>query len=523
MRDFHLPGRSAVYATNGVCATSHPLAAKVAIDTLQAGGNAVDAALAGAFVLGIAEPQMCGIGGDCFVLLKPAGSEEILALNGSGRSPAGYDAEAMRAKGHTTVPLRGIDPVTLPGAMAAFCRLSDDYGKLGLDRITAPAIRYAEDGIPVAPRVAFDWADDAPALQGAARDHYLIDGQAPKIGQIFRAPGQAQVLRHIAKSGAKGFYQGEVAEDMVSSLRAMGGTHSMEDFAGVTCDYTTPIHGGYKGTDLYEHPPNGQGATAILMLNILSHFDLAAMDPFGTARAHIEAEAAKLAYDARNRLIAEKAPRLDHLLAPETAAKLAGLIDPKRAMKAAKPLTEAVHKDTIYITVVDRDRMAISLIYSIFWGFGSGLASTKFGINFQNRGAGFTLERGHPNEAGPGKRPMHTIIPGMLKQGGRVTMPFGVMGGAYQPCGHARFVTNMVDYGLDPQEAIDAPRCFSGAEGFQIERGYPEKVRAELAAMGHEMSVAHEPIGGGQAIFIGQDGVLIGASDPRKDGCALGY
>ncbi|TXI06150.1 MAG: gamma-glutamyltransferase family protein, partial [Pseudorhodobacter sp.] len=513
MRDFHLPGRSAVYATNGVCATSHPLAAKVALDILQAGGNAVDAALAGAFVLGIAEPQMCGIGGDCFVLLKPAGSEDIIALNGSGRAPAGYDAEAMRARGLTAVPLRGIDPVTLPGAMAAFCRLSEDYGNLGLDRITAPAIHYAEEGIPVAPRVAFDWADDAPALQGAAREHFLMGGQAPLVGQIFRAPGQAQVLRRIARDGAKGFYQGEVAEDMVSSLRALGGTHRLEDFASVSCDYTQPIHGSYKGTELYEHPPNGQGATAILMLNILSQFDLAAMDPFGTQRAHIEAEAAKLAYDARNRFIADKTARLDHMLAPETAAKLAALIDPKRAMASARKLTEAVHKDTIYITVVDRDRMAVSLIYSIFWGFGSGLASEKFGINFQNRGAGFTLERGHPNEAGPGKRPMHTIIPGMLKQGGRVTMPFGVMGGAYQPCGHARFVTNMVDFGLDPQEAIDAPRCFSGSEGFQIERGYSEKVRAELAEMGHEVSMAHEPIGGGQAILIGQDGVLIGASD----------
>ena len=523
MRDFHLPGRSAVYAANGVCATSHPLAAKVAIDTLQAGGNAVDAALAGAFVLGIAEPQMCGIGGDCFVLMKPAGSEEIIALNGSGRSPAGYSADAMRARGLTAVPLRGVDPVTLPGAMAAFCRLSEDHGKLGLDRVVAPAIRYAEEGIPVAPRVAFDWIDDGPALQGAARDHYLIDGKVPVLGQIFRAPGQAEVLRRMARDGRKGFYEGEVAEDMVASLQALGGCHTAEDFAGVTCDYTTPINGLYKGTDLYEHPPNGQGATAILMLNILGHFDLAAMDPFGTERAHIEAEATKLAYDARDRFIADPTTRLDHMLAPETAARLAALIDPKRAMASAKPLTEAVHKDTIYITVVDRDRMAVSLIYSIFWGFGSGLASSKFGVIFQNRGAGFSLEAGHPNEAGPGKRPMHTIIPGMLKQGGRVTMPFGVMGGAYQPCGHARFVSSMVDYGLDPQTAIDAPRCFSGPEGLVMERGYSEKVQAELAAMGHQVSVAHEPIGGGQAILIGADGVLVGASDPRKDGCALGY
>lgn len=523
MRDFHLPGRSAVYATNGVCATSHPLAAKVAIDTLQAGGNAVDAALAGAFVLGIAEPQMCGIGGDCFVLIKPAGQEDILALNGSGRAPKGYSADAMRAKGHQTVPLRGIDPITLPGAMAAFCTLSDDWGKLGLDRVLAPAIHYADEGIPVAPRVAFDWADDEKALQGPARDHYLINGKAPRLGQIFRAPGQGEVLRRMAAEGRKGFYEGEVAEDMVASLTALGGSHTMDDFAGVTCDYTDAIHGPYKSVDLYEHPPNGQGATAILMLNILKHFDVAAMDPFGTQRAHVEAEAAKLAYDARNRFIAEKAPRLDHMLSDATAARLAALIDPKRAMASARPLTEAVHKDTIYITVVDRDRMAVSLIYSIFWGFGSGLASQRFGINFQNRGAGFSLEPGHPNEAGPGKRPMHTIIPGMLKQNGRVTMPFGVMGGAYQPCGHARFVSNMVDFGMDAQSAIDAPRCFSGVDGLVMERGYSDQVRAEMAAMGHVVSVAHEPIGGAQAILIGEDGVLVGASDPRKDGCALGY
>ena len=525
MRDFQKPGRSAVFATNGMCATSHPLAAKAAVDVMERGGNAVDAAIAGAVLLGICEPQMTGIGGDCFVLLKPAGREDVIALNGSGRAPAGYSAAAMRDRGLTAVPTNGVEAVTLPGAVDAFCRLSSDWGKIGLDAILAPAIRYAEEGVPVAPRVAFDWAGDASHLQGAARTHYLIDGRAPKVGERFRAPGQADVLRRIAKEGRRGFYEGEVAEDMVASLRALGGTHTMEDFAKVACNYTDPVGGDYKGTELLEHPPNGQGATAILMLNILKHFDLAAMDPFGVDRAHIEAEATKLAYDARNRFIADPdhTSRLAHMLAPETAAKLAALIDPKRAMPAAAPLTEAVHKDTIYITVVDKDRMAVSLIYSIFWGFGSGLASNRFGINFQNRGAGFTLQQGHPNEAGPGKRPMHTIIPGMLRKDGRVTMPFCVMGGAYQPCGHARLITNLVDYGMDPQSANDAPRCFTGVDGLQVERGYPDSVRARLAEMGHQVSIPEEPIGGCQAIVIGEDGVLVGASDPRKDGCALGY
>ena len=523
MRDFHMPGRSSVYASNGMAATSHPLAAKIAIDVLEAGGNAVDAAIAGAVLLGICEPQMTGIGGDCFALVKPAGQERILALNGSGRAPGGLSAAAMRAAGHAKMPLRGIEAVTLPGAVDAFCRLNADWGRLGLDRVLAPAIHYAENGVPVAPRVAFDWAEDAPCLQGDAKRFFLGNGGPPKPGQIFRAPGQAEVLRRVAAEGRAGFYQGEVAEDMITSLRALGGSHTLDDLDATASTYCDPISGAYKGLELFEHPPNGQGATAILMLNILKLFDLGAMDPFGTQRAHMEAEAAKLAYDARDRFIADKTARLDHMLSPQTAERLAALIDPKRAMPQARPLTEAVHKDTIYITVVDRDRMAVSLIYSIFWGFGAGLASAKFGINFQNRGAGFTLDEGHPNEAGGGKRPMHTIIPGMVKRGDLVQMPFGVMGGAYQPCGHARFVTNLEDFGMDLQDAIDAPRCFSGAEGMMIERGYAPQVQAELAAMGHQVAISPDPIGGAQAILIGQDGTLIGASDPRKDGCALGY
>lgn len=525
MRDFHLPGRSATLAQTGMVATSHPLAAQAAIQILQAGGNAADAAVAGAVLLGICEPQMTGLGGDCFVLVKPAGQERVVALNGSGRAPNGLSAAEMRARGLTAVPLHGIESVTMPGAVDAFCRLNADYGAAPLADLLAPAIHYAEAGVPVAPRVAFDWAEDAADLQGIARDYYLLNGQAPKVGQIFRAPGQAEVLRRIARDGRAGFYQGEVAEDLINSLRALGGTHTLEDLDATACDWGDPVQGPYRGIDLLEHPPNGQGATAILMLKILRHFDLAAMDPFGPLRAHIEAEATKLAYDARNRFVADPAQmsRLDHMISDDTAARLAALIDPKKAMPSAAPLTEAIHKDTIYITVVDRNRMAVSLIYSVFWGFGSGFASEKFGINFQNRGAGFTLTQGHPNEAAGSKRPMHTIIPGMVMQGGRVTMPFGVMGGGYQPCGHARLLTNMVDFGLDVQSAIDAPRCFAGPDGLQVERGYSDSVRADLAAMGHVITTPQTPLGGAQAIVIGDDNVLIAGSDPRKDGIALGY
>ncbi|WP_151717782.1 gamma-glutamyltransferase family protein [Gemmobacter serpentinus] len=523
MRDFQSPGRSAVFANNGACATSHPLAAKVALDVLQAGGNAADAAIAGAVLLGICEPQMTGIGGDCFVLLKPAGSEEVIGLNGSGRAPAALTADNLRAKGLDRMPIHGIDTVTLPGAMDAFLALNNRFGQKSMAEILAPAIHYAEEGVPVAPRVAFDWAGDAAVLQGDARKFYLLDGAAPQTGQIFRAPGQAEVLRRVAREGRAGFYEGEVAEDMIASLRALGGGHSLDDLAAVKSDWTTPISASYQGVDLIEHPPNGQGATALLMLNILSHFDLKRLDPFGAPRAHLEAEAAKLAYDARNRFIADPTARIDHLLAPETAARLAALIDPRRALPDPTPLAEAVHKDTVYITVVDRDRMAVSLIYSIFWAFGAGLASSRFGINFQNRGAGFSLAPGHPNEAAGGKRPMHTIIPGILAEGGRVTMPFGVMGGAYQPCGHARLVSNLRDYGMDLQSAIDAPRCFAGADGFKVEHGYKPQILEELRALGHRPVPSDEPIGGAQAIVLHPSGVLEAASDPRKDGCALGY
>ncbi|WP_299786141.1 gamma-glutamyltransferase family protein [uncultured Marivita sp.] len=525
MRDFQMPGRSAVMATNGMCATSHPLAAQAAIDILKRGGNAVDAAIAGAVILGQAEPAMTGIGGDCFALISPAGGDDVIAVNGSGRAPAAAKADDLRSRGETTVPLYGPEAVTIPGAIDAFCTMSEQWGRLGIADSLAPAIEYMENGIPVAERVAWDWEQNGHLLQSHARTHFLMQGSIPKRGQMFRLPGNAEVLRRVASQGRDGFYTGEVAEDMLATLNALGGVHTDADFAKTQSTIGSPVSGTYQGRELLEHPPNGQGAAAILLLNILSHFDLASLDPFGAERAHIEAEATKLAYDARNRFVADAdhMTKLDHLLSMDTAQKLATLIDPKRAMAGPAALSEAVHKDTIYITVVDKDRMVVSLIYSIFHGFGSGLASEKFGILFQNRGAGFTLQEGHANEYGGGKRPMHTIIPGIIRDSGRVTMPFGVMGGQYQSCGHARAITNMTDFGLDPQAALDAPRCFAENGKLMMERGYSDKVRAELTEMGHEVETPETAIGGAQAILIHEDGVLEGASDPRKDGCAIGY
>ncbi len=526
MRDLHLPGRSAVYARNGICATSHPLAAQTAIDILKSGGNAMDAALAGAILLGVCEPAMTGLGGDCFVLVKPAGSEDVLAYNGSGRAPMASDAEALRAAGHKTVPLGHPAAVTIPGAVDAFCKLSALHGRKGLDAILAPAIAYFDAGVPVAHRAAFDWAMDHGALQGAAKKHYLNGGKPYQIGEVFALPGQAEVLRRIAKDGRDAFYTGEVMEDMRATLTALGGVHTAEDFAATDMTPTTPITGPVMGADLVEHPPNGQGVIAHLLANILAQFDIPALDPFGVARIHLEAEATKLAYDARDRFLADPdaMTRLDHLLSLDTARQLAGLIDPDRAMPDPRKISEQVHKDTIYLTCVDRDGMAVSLIYSIFKGFGSGIASEKFGILFQNRGAGFTLAPGHPNEYGPGKRPLHTIIPAMLKQKGKVVMPFGVMGGAYQPNGHVRLLSNLLEFDMDLQSALDAPRSFADLGKLKVERGYSDAIRARLSEMGHDVVIPEAPIGGAQAIWMDPDrGVLIGASDPRKDGCAIGY
>lgn len=522
MRDFHSPGRSAVYSDQGMCATSHPLAAQTAISILQQGGNAVDAAIGAAILLGICEPQMTGIGGDMFALVaQPDGT--ITGLNASGRAPAGLNAETLRET-HQMMPQSDAVSVTVPGAVDGFCRLHGDHGALPLDQILSPAIHYAEAGVPVAPRVAFDWDEFVGNLSGRARELFAMQGRAPSIGARFAAPGQAKVLRAIAKQGRAGFYEGEVAQDMVASLQALGGTHTLDDFAATACDYVTPLRSSYRGAELIEMPPNGQGAAAMLILNILETMDPQA-DLLGAQRVHLEAEATKLGYDARDRFIADPAAmtRLDHLLSKDTAAGLAALIDPSRAMDDPRTASDNVHKETIYITVVDRDRRAVSLIYSIFDTFGSGLASDKFGILFHNRGKGFSLSKGHPNEAGPRKRPMHTIIPGMLREASGALIPFGVMGGAYQATGHARFVSNVVDYGMDMQAAIDAPRAFSEKGALKIERGYGAEARTALEGMGHVLTTPATPIGGAQAIRIRPDGVLEGGSDPRKDGIALGY
>ncbi len=528
MHDYQGPGRSPVFADHGMCATSHPLAALTAVDVLRSGGNAVDAAVAGALVLGLCEPAMTGLGGDVFALLHNP-ETGYYAMNGSGRAPAALDADRLRAEGFDTIPLNSAHGVTVPGAIDAFDRLVATKGTMALSDVLAPAIRYAEAGVPVHHRTALDWAAFGERLIGPGRDHYLDNGKPYTAGSRFSSAAQAEALKLIARDGADAFYRGEVMEDIVATLRAHGGLHTAEDFAQTKASEMTPVKRNYRGHDLVELPPNSQGVTALLITAILEHFGIGELDPNGAERIHLEAEATRLSYGVRNMFLGDPdatGQSLDRLLTDSLVTSLAAQVDLKSAGRVTKRPAEALHRDTVYITVVDENRLAVSLIYSIFWPFGSGLASQKFGIGLQNRGCGFSLEKGHPNELAGGRRPLHTLIPGCLEQGGTYTMPFGVMGGPYQAAGHAHFVSNIVDFGLDPQTAIDGPRSFYDiATGkLEVETRVPDETAVRLAEMGHDVVRAPVGIGGAQAIRIDhKTGVLIGGSDPRKDGIALGY
>ena len=528
MRDFQLPGRSPIRATEGAAATSHPLATLTAIEILRSGGNAVDAAIAAAAVLAVVEPQSTGIGGDGFMLYAPGGGSKVIAFNGSGHSPQAATVDWYRERGFEEMPLFGPHSVSVPGLVDAWTRIVEDHGSRGLDELLQPAIRYAEEGFVVHDRVAFDWDLTAERLAqdpNAARI-LLPQGRSPRAGERFRQPGLAATLKIIAAKGRDGFYLGPVAEDMVGYLRSLGGLHTLDDFAAVTGNYVEAVRGHYRGVDIYQMPPNNQGLTALLMLHILSGFDFSELAPFGAERFHLMIEAGWLAYRDRDALIADPdhvhVP-VERLLSMDYANRLRKEIDPKRAMtKLVPPLLQPA--DTVYLTVVDRDRNAVSLINSVYLSFGSGLVAPKSGVWLQNRGASFRLDPRHPNAIAPRKRPMHTIMPGMAVSDGRAMMPYGVMGGDFQPFGHVHLLTNMLDFDMDPQAALDGPRVFPDRGMVEVERGVDAKTVKGLEAKGHRCVVPNAPHGGGQAIFIDwKAGTLTAGSDPRKDGCALGY
>ena len=525
MRDFHLPGRSPGISGEGMAATSHPLATLAALDVLRAGGNAVDAAITAVAVLCVIEPHMTGIGGDCFCLIAEPG-KPVWGYNGCGRAGARASTEALLAKGMRGIEITSPHAVNVPGAIEAWDAILNAHGTITLDRALKPAIRYAEEGFPVAARIASDWKDLVGKLKhpGAAK-HYLPGGRAPQEGDIVKLPALAATLKAIAKDGPRAFYQGPIAQDMVETLAALGAALTVEDFANHRGEAVTPISTNYRGIDLVEIPPNGQGLTALVMLNILENFDLAALAPLGPDRFHLMLEAARMAFAVRDTHIAEPSfmrQQVSALNDKAFAKKLAAKID--RNKRVPLPTAPTPGSDTVYLTVVDRDRRAISLINSLFSAFGTGICSEKTGVMFNNRGSGFVLDPAHPNALGPNKRPMHTIIPALAMRDGRLHTTFGVMGAHYQPMGHVQMVLNMFDYGMGIQSAIDAPRAFFEGNATLVERGMPADTVAGLKARGHEVVTAPAPWGGAQAIRIDwQRGVLIGGSEPRKDGCALGY
>lgn len=532
MRDYHFPGRSPVYATNGMAATSMPAATLTALDVLRQGGNALDAAVAAVAVLCVIEPQSTGIGGDCFCLYAPAGTGKVIGLNGSGRAPAAatidwYESHQIRALENTSA-----HAVTVPGAVNAWETLLAAHGRKGLDELLQPAIRFAAEGWPVAPKVAWDWKRLEAKLRKGGSLHFLPGGSAPQPGDLFAQPALAETLRSIARHGAKAFYEGPVAADIVATLRARGGLHTEEDFAAGLrgANFVEPITARWNGYDVYQIPPNGQGILVLMMLGMLEGLGDAPDGPLGTIRAHRHIEAARLAYRDRDAFVADPTQvdvPVKKLLSSEYLAAQRALIKDSAAMRELPAAGESIlppHKDTVYLCVVDKDGNACSFINSLFEGFGSGILAQQSGVMLQNRGFGFRVERGHPNCIAPRKRPMHTIIPGMVMQDGQAVMPYGVMGGHYQPMGHTWFLTNFLQYGLDIQEAIDLPRLFPLRGKLQIERGIPADVVARLTRMGHDPEVVERPHGGGQAIWIDRArGCLVAGSDPRKDGLALGY
>lgn len=524
--DFFGPSRPTLIARDAAIATSHPLATAAGLEILQAGGNAIDAAIAAVATQCVVEPHMTGIGGDCFVLYAPKGQPTI-ALNGSGRAPAAATVEKLKALGLSEITQTSPHAVTIPGAVSAWTKLHADHGSLPLDRLFARAIDYAENGYPVTQRVAFDWSTDVEILSKDANAAalFLPGGQVPQAGDRHAQPRLGARLRDIAAHGASAFYEGATAASLVRHLKALGGLHTEEDFAAMKdgAFYTTPISTDYRGITVEECPPNGQGVAALLLLNILAEFDLGPHMSLAD-HVHLHAEATKLVYLNRDALLADPAAMtvsVETLLSRETARRLAAHID----MKKARPPVlwdEPEHKDTVYICAVDRDGNMVSFINSIFHSFGSTRLDPATGVLLHSRGSSFRLIEGHPNAIAPGKRPMHTIIPGFLRQQGEALGVFGVMGGHYQAAGQAALVSGLFDRGLEPQTAMDAPRSFAFDGSLEVEPAIPESVRAELEARGHKVKVAPEALGGGQIILRDPRGCLLAASDPRKDGCALG-
>ncbi len=524
--------RSMISARRGMVGASNPLAAQAGLNILRQGGNAADAAVATSAMMNVMDPGSCGIGGDCFALYFDARTKQVTALNGSGRAPQALSLDAVRSLGWEKMNPRHAHSVTVPGAVRGWHDLLGRHGTMTLGDVLVDAIHYADEGYPTAPVVGYRWQRNGAFLRSAANaEEYLPNGETPKAGQMIQLPGLAKTLRAIAEGGPDAFYTGPVAEAIVSSLQEAGGVMTLDDLKTHHSTWDEPISTDYRGITIVECPPNGQGLTALIALNIASHFDLASLPWDSPARIHLMVECVRLAWADAHEYIADMSQAdlpLDRLLSMEYAAERAALIQPYYAIDPPpSPGEMPGGSDTIYLSAVDGDGNACSFIKSLYMGFGVGIVAEGTGVWLQNRGAGFSLVPGHRNALAPGKRPYHTIIPGMALKDGALWASFGVMGGFMQPQGHFQVISALVDDDLNPQEALNRPRWYvdRGDPGgaLLIEEGTPFKTMADLAERGHriqpESGLGRGNFGRGQIIrYDAETGVMHGGSEPRADG-----
>ena len=527
--------RSTVHATHGMVATSQPLAAIAGLRVLMDGGNAVDAAVATAATLNVVEPMSTGVGGDVFALIWRAADKEVIALNGSGRAPMAANIEDLQAKGHRRMPAFGPLSISVPGAVHGWEVLLESQGTMALTDVLAPAIDYAEHGFPVSDIIAFQWKQQQDKLAALpSGQEMLVNGRAPREGDLMRLPTLAQTLRAVAEGGSAAFYTGPIATAMADFVQEQGGWLSEPDLAAHHSDWDEPISADYRGVTCWECPPNGQGIIALEALNIVEGFDVAGMGPQSVDRYHHLIEATRLGFaDAFEYLADPRCAEVpaDRWVSKEYARWRRTLIDPERAMFTAPYGRMVPGSDTVYISVVDGAGNACSLINSVFANFGSGLVAPGTGIVLHNRASLFSAVPGHPNALAGGKRPFHTIIPAMATRDGELWLSYGVMGGFMQPQGHLQVITNMVDFGMDAQGALNALRFQVAGDAVWLEGDVDQDVVTGLHRRGHRVNVMHGPqrggaggMGGGQIISRNPDsGVLSGGSEPRKDGTAVGW
>jgi gamma-glutamyltranspeptidase/glutathione hydrolase len=540
--------RSVVMARHGMIATSQPLASAAGLKVLQDGGNAIDAAIAAASVLAVVEPTMTGIGGDLFAIVYDAKAKALRGLNASGRSAYAATPEAFAARGLATIPTSGVYSVTVPGVVDGWDALLSAYGTMPLSRLLAPAIDYARNGYAVSEIISGQWVAAAGKLAAdpAAARTFLPRGRAPRPGEIFANPNLAATLQQIASGGRDAFYKGPIAAAIVADMKARDGLLEARDFSAHTSDWVQPISTTYRGYDVFELPPNTQGFVTLEMLNILEGFDLASLGHNSAEYLHLLVEAKRIAFADRAAYLADPADVppavLKTLISKEYAAVRRKEINPAHAAERYGPavisrvasgtdrdergenLTGRDHGDTIYMTVADGSGNVVSLIQSLFSEFGSGLVAGDTGIALHNRGALFTLTPGHPDRIAPHKRPMHTLVPSFVMKGGQPWVSFGVMGGDHQAQGHTQVLMNLIDFGMNIQEAGEAARVHHGSDGLLVESAVAQSARTGLTRRGHHVSESIGAFGGFQGILIDpRTGVLMGGSDPRKDGLAIGY